>query len=355
MKNAILYCPSKNGIDKNIGDFIQGIAANQFMDADYLVDRESMNVYDGDPIKVIMNGWFMHRPENFPPNDKIHPLYISFHINPVAAKTMLTKSGIDHLKRFAPIGCRDLGTVRLLNNVGVDAYFTGCLTLTLGDTYRCDQRDSNGHGVCFVDVPFPDMLPMRKIILNVELLFYAVKHCYIIWTLMKRMIDGHIGAVCWERTIFHKFIRVALFVELYSKQFGMDVLKDATYITHVVRDGDAKSLTKQADALLRRYAKSRLVVTSRIHCALPCVGMNVNTIFINHKSVDRNGTDTAGRTDGLIEFFNIVDFDGNKFIPRFSYLSSDGLIHCNTSLPKRWQWKSCANNLRKLANEFGRL
>ena len=54
---------------------------------------------------------------------------------------------------------------------------------------------------------------------------------------------------------------------------------------------------------MREYADARLVVTSRIHCALPCLAMGVPVIFIN--AFDSHG-DTC-RFDGLIELFNRFD------------------------------------------------
>ena len=38
---------------------------------------------------------------------------------------------IAYLKRFAPIGCRDIATRDLLMNQGIDAFFSGCVTTTL--------------------------------------------------------------------------------------------------------------------------------------------------------------------------------------------------------------------------------
>ncbi|MHB9292886.1 hypothetical protein Holit_01999 [Hollandina sp. SP2] len=45
---------------------------------------------------------------------------------------MLSPAGIKYLKKHEPIGCRDYGTVKLLGKYGINAYFSGCLTLTLG-------------------------------------------------------------------------------------------------------------------------------------------------------------------------------------------------------------------------------
>jgi len=51
---------------ENIGDEIQSIAARQFLPrVDIYVERDSLNnVVSDEKIKLIMNGWFTHKPEN---------------------------------------------------------------------------------------------------------------------------------------------------------------------------------------------------------------------------------------------------------------------------------------------------
>ena len=51
---------------ENIGDEIQSIAARQFLPrVDVYVERDSLNnVVSDEKIKLIMNGWFTHKPEN---------------------------------------------------------------------------------------------------------------------------------------------------------------------------------------------------------------------------------------------------------------------------------------------------
>ena len=72
------------GHDKiiNIGDYIQGLASMQFLPSvDCFVEREKLSSYDGDYIKMIMNSWYMHNPDSWPPSNKIDPLYVAVHIN----------------------------------------------------------------------------------------------------------------------------------------------------------------------------------------------------------------------------------------------------------------------------------
>lgn len=74
------YSPVSHSV--NLGDYIQSIATRQFLPhVDELIDREQMSNYEGPLIKMIINGWFMTNPQNWPPKETIQPLITSFHIN----------------------------------------------------------------------------------------------------------------------------------------------------------------------------------------------------------------------------------------------------------------------------------
>lgn len=55
---------------------------------------------------------------------------------------------------------------------------------------------------------------------------------------------------------------------------------------------------ERAEELIKRYSKARLVVTSRLHCALPCVALGTPVIFVPK---DKNDI----RFKGYNEFLNI--------------------------------------------------
>lgn len=82
-----------------------------------------------DEVVIVCNGWWMHKKNNeyqFPPPEWITPMYISMHIHD---PTLLQKDVITHLKKHEPVGCRDLSTKKVLEQHGVDAYFSGCVTM----------------------------------------------------------------------------------------------------------------------------------------------------------------------------------------------------------------------------------
>src|SRR5690606_2510636 len=125
----------------NVGDNIQSLAAKQFLPkVDTYLNRECLADYQGDQVKLIMNGWFTHNIHHWVPSEAIDPLFVSFHMNNTAAPFMLSDKGIAYLKKHQPIGCRDQFTVNILKEKGIEAYFTGCLTLTL-DSYKVDDSE----------------------------------------------------------------------------------------------------------------------------------------------------------------------------------------------------------------------
>ena len=135
----------------NIGDEIQSIAALRFLPSiDKLVHRESISKYRADKkTKLIMNAWWMWRPNFFPPSKDIEPLLISMYINTDIRNKFLQDKTKKYLIENGPVGCRDKFTAEYLNNNGIPAYFSGCLTLTLQRNPKLKRKDY----ILTVDLP----------------------------------------------------------------------------------------------------------------------------------------------------------------------------------------------------------
>lgn len=125
---------------ENIGDEIQSIAARRFLPSvDYYFDRDNIDNTDTgtDKVKLIMNGWYTHKPENFPPKNKnIKPLLISMYIEQFAnngkvAKRFTNKANKEFFSKNGPVGARDKATLDFLQKNNIESYFSGCITLTL--------------------------------------------------------------------------------------------------------------------------------------------------------------------------------------------------------------------------------
>ncbi|MGH6860649.1 MAG: polysaccharide pyruvyl transferase family protein, partial [Phyllobacterium sp.] len=122
----------KNGYyDTNLGDSAQSIAIrnvyrNFGIRDDQIVDvnRELLPCYDGEDVLLIMNGVFFN--SSFPIPNGIKPIFIGFH----ASEEVVSKQAA-FLKKHEPIGCRDDWTTSVVQKLGIKAYTTGCITMTL--------------------------------------------------------------------------------------------------------------------------------------------------------------------------------------------------------------------------------
>ena len=114
----------------NLGDEIQTLSAMQFLPrVDVLLERDRLYWYrDSPPVFVIFNGWFTRLP-SWPPPDSISPLFVAFHA--ARPELLIDKRFRRYFERHEPIGCRSLATLEAFRAIGVDAYFSGCMTLTL--------------------------------------------------------------------------------------------------------------------------------------------------------------------------------------------------------------------------------
>lgn len=223
----------------NLGDEIQSLAARRFLPrVDRLVPREDLAAAPGGTasVKVILNGWFLHNPHRWPPHERIVPLLVSFHLSGrrpsrlslrrSPAGVLLAGRNLEWLRRHGPVGARDPHTLALLRRRGVDAYYSSCLTLTLPPADPAARGDR---------VVASDLSP--------ELL-----------------------AALARRTR-----RPPLVVE------------------HIDREtSGAGQRMARAEALLATYAAARAVVTTRLHCALPCLALGTPVLFVRaQRDVER--------------------------------------------------------------------
>jgi hypothetical protein len=232
--------------DGNIGDPIQSLAIENIyrkMEGDrniLLINRDDISIYSGEPCCLVMQAWFGHYADTFPLpwSDKIKPIFIGFHlstINDTREKFIAEKIHLK-MKPFEPIGCRDRNTMRFLQKLGLEAYFSGCMTLTF------DARNNapkNGK-IFVVDLTKKAMKRLPKKIKDIA--DTSITHFYY-W-------DNY--PVSWE---------------------------------------GALELEQEARKILDRYRdEARLVVTSKIHVAMPCVALRIPVIFI-HEDADNERFD----------------------------------------------------------------
>ena len=255
----------------NLGDYIQSLAAKAFLPrVDQFISRERLGAYRGEATKLIMNGWYAHSAAHWPPSPAIEPLLTSFHLNSGRREALLTPDAIAYFQSWQPIGCRDQFTAETLQQRGIEAYFSGCLTLTLGSSQHDELiRDE----VLFVDVPLG---------------------------LLKRP-----DALRTERSVRRAAASAKSQNErLFFDCFDCGLIAKAKVITHkpTPLQNNPSSAFACAEALLHRYARARAVVTTRIHCALPCLAMGTPVVFVN---LSQKETKTC-RFGGLLELLNYI-------------------------------------------------
>jgi len=291
----------------NIGDEIQSLAARNFLPRiDVLLDRDHLNkVKSNKKIKLIMNGWFTEKPWNWPPSSDIKPLFVSFHISEKSISNMTSKKSIEYLKKYEPIGCRDYHTRDLLIKNGVKAYFSGCMTLTLQRkmSKRSDEIllvDLNLAGINLKDLPL-DLLKKSKV-------------------------------------LSHKTF------DMDTKNMRVKKLRGRTkrLINPIYRliVGSKRDNIKRfnlAKEYLKRYARAKLVITSRIHCALPCLAFGTPVIFVHKNLKDP-------RFEGLKDYLRC-------YTPE-EFKNKINEIGWNNPLPNPKSIKRLRNNLINTVEEF---
>lgn len=327
---------------KNIGDYVQSLAAKQFTPViDEYYDKTAEDS-GKDRIKMIMNAWYIWNPDKFPCSERIIPLPISMHISPLCAERLLSlPKVVKWFKNNEPIGCRDLDTAQLLQSKGIDAYFSGCLTLTLGKCYKNTEK----HGLVFVDPYVAKVKHEIKLSAFLNSLFFSIIHLGSWIKLNKRFNHSY----CTGRfhVLKHLFY-CTLFLKTYSNIFSLKELQNALFFAHMVKVGKGTKLNSEeekimyAEKLVKLYASSELVVTSRIHCALPCLGVETPVLFTTGNAIEKNSPkSSAGRFTGLINLFNVARINQTAVeeCPNFPIVNKD-------------DYKVIADDLAKKCTEF---
>ncbi len=249
MKSARMYIKYSYKTEKdffplgNLGECVQNIAVENLYKkmgatpCDLLrVNRDELPAYDGEKCKLIMQSWFGYTNGTFPLpwSDKITPIFLGFHISSGnhGREHFINANVQEKMKPFQPIGCRDRNTRDFLRGFGLDAYFSGCMTLTL------DKREVE---------------PENGKIFIVDLNKRTLKH------LPKRI----------------------------RKRGDFSITHLYKFNKYPISESDAEIFENKAREILNRYKnEAKLVITSRIHVAMPCVAMGIPVVFITDRPYD---------------------------------------------------------------------
>lgn len=296
----------------NIGDYIQSLAAKQFVKSGITISyihRDKLNGITEDS-KAIMNGWFTHHPENWPPSANLKPLFVSFHINSAVYDTLLSQESIAYFKKYEPIGCRDKATAEKLQEKGVDAYFSSCLTTTLGYKYHSDRRNDKIYVVDAVHyVP-----EAQRRLLKYKFIIYYLFHFNGINRFLKSIRGEGDYKVSLSPKYYDRFCRIVRSYLIVKKMLPKEDLKKVEVLTQFYNSDEIptnEARFSKAEELLRKYADARMVITSRIHVALPCTGLETPVLFLQNMD---DSIESTCRFKGLLDLLNVVKIRRNKIL-----------------------------------------
>ena len=247
----------KKATDANSGDEMQTFAGLQFLPylTDY-VDRD--NGLPQAKSGFFANAWYGF-PSAFPPPplESIHPIMFSMHMSGDFLK--VGQSNMNYFQKYnamlGPIGARDLPTLAFLQENGIDTYQSSCFTqMTQMGNFENGQRlnQTTQSKIVVVDV--------KKNVLPPEVV---------------------------EQATFYE-----------ANMYGKD--KDSI-----------ESRLKYAYDLLKVYAstETKVLITSRIHAALPASAFGVPVIFVEANHLPGGG---GGRTEGISDLFHLYHSDGKN-------------------------------------------
>jgi len=219
----------------NLGDPIQALAAiNLFHEMGVPdesiipIDRYDTANYDGEEVILSANTINAYEhicyPSHFLPfANRIKPVVISFHLN-----RKMNDEEITYLRGHGPIGCRDERTMLFMREHGIEAYLSGCLTVT----FPRRVENENQNKVFLVDCP-------NKLL----------------------------------------------------KLIPQEFVQDAITLTQVIRinsnSNDNRITKEEAEdyhsaaykQLYRLRDEARLVITGRLHIAAPCLAMGIPVVL----------------------------------------------------------------------------
>lgn len=215
----------------NPGDAIQTLALRHALErigetrisAKRLV-RDELSLYDGPPVMCVMQGWFSHN-HLFWPSPAVKPVFVGTHMT-IPAQQFVSRlmEYMPETRRSVEIGCRDLFTLDFCRAAGIKSYFSRCLTLTLPQRA---SEPADGR-VFFVDVP-EEYMPAIP-----EGLRRGAK------VISQRSMDSDVGGIGYSPV-------------------------------------EQEAIGERMLSLYRNEAK--LVVTTAIHVAMPCLAMGIPVVF----------------------------------------------------------------------------
>ena len=212
----------------NMGDYIQSFAVENLFK---YAGIESQNIIQlpffqntlvTEPCYLIVQGHFGRQYDmGFMYNSNIHPIFIGFALK----DSFLLREEISYFKKYEPILCRDEFTKNVFTHYGIEAYISGCLSLIFPKRKINESDKPNKYYFVDVKEKFIDLIPKE------------IKE----------------NAVITSQNI-------------HIKKMGNSIMEL----------GEKKTCERLED-----YQKNaKMVITSKLHCMIPCTAMGIPTIAV---------------------------------------------------------------------------
>ena len=232
MKVGVIYHNPDLPIHINIGDDIQTIGAINILReicGDKLelvyIDRENISeFYAPEPVVTIMQWWWMHNTASWPPSSSIEPIFIGFHVSH-KFRNFITQNpdSLNYFKDHEPIWCRDEMSYQFFTKKWIRAYLSGCLSI-----FQVPQTTSLNRDTIFL-VDAPEVLSFLP----------------------------------------------------------ADITNNVVSLSHRIGFNNLNERLSVGQKLIDLYfSRGKIIITSKLHCALPCIAMGLSVIVLSHKKTD---------------------------------------------------------------------
>lgn len=268
----------------NIGDSIREVVMWQILsecglksDDIVMVSQEELMRYSGEEIRLIFDDMINDNCviDCIMENSLIHPVFVScfFYDDIFVGRP----DRVEYFKKYAPIGCRDQHSRDLCIRNGIEAYLVGCFTICIKP-----QEELCGEKVYLVDI---------------------------------------------DKDVIGQFPE-SIIQNAISKTHAVELEK------YPITPDESKRLFQLAIDYLEEYKNhAKLVISGRLHAAIPCFAMGIPVIIINQNYNFKFGWvdkwlkfyDTENK--GEIDFFPCIDSEKKKEVDKVRNLIKENIAY----------------------------
>ena len=233
----------------NLGDAIQSLAVLEIyrrlgIPVEDIVPLDAYDLadYNGEKVLLLLNGiesyeHYAYHSRRFPVSEKIIPVFVG-----ICLECELTEKELAAFRRHQPIGCRNEATAAYLVRRSIDTFLSGCLTMVFPKREKTKRQNK----VFLVDC-------------SEELIDFIPE-------------ELRAGAVSLSQVI-----------SIHSVSTGNRLTNE-----------EARQYMDSAKARLELFRdNASLVITSRLHAALPCAAMGIPVVLAKKLSTTDTSRSTA--------------------------------------------------------------